>query len=192
MHLACRVEWEFGQVCGLFQFVRHVRLHSKRYLCIFGESSVLLLGHQGALRLAADLDLCNPAVAFRVLVQVAGLLLQRAVDLGDGTSDRAENVRRRLDRFDSADGITSAYLEVNLGQFDVDDVAQSLRGVLGDSKGDWTGCQRTMAWRGSTMGCGDIQVLPSAEASIHSWSSVYFFSRTAHPSALASHVSGAD
>ena len=98
--------------------------------CVVSEGTVLLLAHQLALRLAANLNLRNPAVAFRILVQSTGLLLQLAVDLSDSTANGTQDVGCRFDRLYGANGIASGGFEADLGQLNVDDVAESLRGVF--------------------------------------------------------------
>lgn len=110
-------------------------------LCVLGESSVLRLGHELALGLAAHGNLGDPAVALWVLVQVSGLLLQGVVDFGNGAANGAENVRGRLDRLNSANGLARADFKVDLGELHVDDVAKGLCSVLGDSECDWTSCK---------------------------------------------------
>lgn len=98
--------------------------------CVVSEGTVLLLAHQLAFRLAANLNLRNPAVALGILVQSTGLLLQLAVDLSDSAANGAEDVGCRLDRLYSANGITGGSFEADLGQLDVDDIAEGLRGVF--------------------------------------------------------------
>lgn len=102
---------------------------------------LVLLGAHEALEvldaLLVDGDLGDPAAAGAVvlgnLVDVAGLLLELLVDVGDAAGDRGVDVGGRLDRLDGADGVARLDLAALLGQLHVDDVAQSFGSVLGDA-----------------------------------------------------------
>ena len=104
------------------------------------KSLILLEIHQ-ALKVFAPLlangDLGNPAAAVRVvlghLVDGPGLLLEGDVGPRDGAGDRRIDVGGALDGLDGAQGVARHELPAFLGQLDVDDVAEFLRGVLGDA-----------------------------------------------------------
>jgi hypothetical protein len=104
-------------------------------LCLLGELSVLSLGHHLSSGLLRNTNLSNPRLALGILVDVARLGLEIRVDLGHGAGDGCQDVRGGLDRLDGANCVALADLEINLGQFDVDDVAEGLGGVFGDAEG---------------------------------------------------------
>lgn len=147
---------------------------------------VILLRRHQFLRvdLALKRNACNPGLALRISVDIAWLLPERLVDLLDGSSDGRQDVRGRFDRLDGANGIAGCDGGGDFGQLNVDDVAEGLGSVGGDAEGAWGG--RMEISRGLCIMQGEriarkranLQVLPSAESSIHSWSSVYRFSFT--------------
>jgi hypothetical protein len=112
-----------------------MRAFRRGELLVFGRVHQLLEVLQALL---GNLHLGDPPAAVRVvlgdLVDGAGLLLQREVDLGDLARDRGVDVGRALDRLDGADGVAGLRLPALFRQLDVDNVAQRLGGILADAQ----------------------------------------------------------
>lgn len=82
------------------------------------------------LTLILNLNLRNPRIALRRLINELRLVLKDRVALNHGARDRAQHVRRRLDGLDGSDGLAGADFEPGLGELDVDDVAEGVGGVF--------------------------------------------------------------
>lgn len=80
-----------------------------------------------------NLDLSDPALLLRAGVDGLGVVLQNGVTTDDGASDGGQHIGSRLDRLDSADGLTGTDLEVGLGKLNEDNVTERVSGVLGDT-----------------------------------------------------------
>ena len=93
-----------------------------------------------------NLDLGDPALLLRAGVDGLGVVLQNGVTTDDGTSDGRQHIGSRLDRLDSADGLTGTDLEVGLGKLNEDNVTQRVSGVLGDTD----------------LGCKDLLIIGSS------------------------------
>lgn len=101
---------------------------------ILGVLSVSSLIHQSLQRRnVLSLNLDEPSLTLGVLSKVRGGVVQRLVDLDDGARDGSHNVRGRLDRLDGTKGLALSYLIACGGELDVDDIAESLSGVVGDA-----------------------------------------------------------
>lgn len=85
------------------------------------------------LRSIVDLDLCNPGITLRALVDGLGLVIQEGVTLQHLSGHRGEDIGSGLDRFHSSDGLACADFQVRLGQLNEDDIAKGVGGVLGDT-----------------------------------------------------------
>lgn len=87
----------------------------------------------------ANLDLGYPATArtgvLGAVVDGGGLLLQQLVDGCDGACDGRVDIGSGLDGFHSANGIARSNLHGDGWELDIDDIAQSMRCVLGDANG---------------------------------------------------------
>lgn len=101
---------------------------------------VLLRVHQGLKVLEAllvNLDLGDPAAAvgviLRDLVEVARLLLEHEVDLGDLAAHGGVDVGGTLDRLDGTDSVALVDGPALLWELDVDEVTEGLGGVLADA-----------------------------------------------------------
>src|SRR5476651_375628 len=98
------------------------------------DESLVLRGVEERAGFARDgqFDHDHPAV-MRVLVDRLRLVLERRVDLEDLAGDRRVEFGDRLHRFDRAEGLPLLHLRPDLGQLDIDDVAELLLGVVGDA-----------------------------------------------------------
>lgn len=81
----------------------------------------------------SDLDLSDPAFILRAGVDGLGVVLENGVTPDDLASHRGQHIGSRLDRLDSADGLTGTNLEVFLRQLNKNNVTQRVSGVLGDT-----------------------------------------------------------
>jgi hypothetical protein len=107
-------------------------------ISILSERLVRLCVHQTVnLRRVGNLDLRKPAVSLGALVDGARLVLQYAVGFHNLAADGSHDIRRALDRLDGSDGLSSINLEVDGGQFDVDDVAEGFGCICGHTNGAW-------------------------------------------------------
>src|SRR5262247_117252 len=98
------------------------------------ELLVPRLVHQpGVLARPARLQPEEPPGAHRVLVHLAGRVDERSVDFGDRAVERELDVGGRLDRLDDDRVRTLRELAADLGQLDVDEVAELLLCVAGDA-----------------------------------------------------------
>lgn len=126
----------------------------------------------------AQLNLRQPPVALWTLVDGARCVFQHAVGFDDLSGNGGHDVGGGFDGLDGAHGVAFGYGEVEGGELDEDDVAEGGGGVGGYAYGAW----RYIREKGRVevgVGAGrSVPVLPSEESSIHSWSSVYFFSDT--------------
>lgn len=80
-----------------------------------------------------DLNLCNPALALRASIDGLGLIIEDNVTADDLARDGGEHVRSGLDRLNGPDGLASGNLKVGLGEFNIDNLAQGVGGVVGDT-----------------------------------------------------------
>jgi len=74
--------------------------------------------------LVGQLDLHHPAAAKRVGVDLGRVVDERVVDLDDLPGDGRVDVRGGLDGLDDAVGLSRGDLGADLGELDVDDVAE--------------------------------------------------------------------
>lgn len=88
-----------------------------------------------------QLDLSQPALALRSFVDQTRLLLQHAVRLGDYAADGRHDVAGGLDALDCADAVAGVDFEVGSGEFDEDDVAESVGCV-----GGYADCTCVWVW----------------------------------------------
>ena len=89
--------------------------------------------HEGVeLALVAQLHLHDP-VAEGVLVDQLGLVLKGLVDLNDPYRRRGSPGRWRLDALHGAEIVLGGELVIYLGHIDIDDIAQALLCVVGDT-----------------------------------------------------------
>ena len=102
---------------------------------LLSKRSVLLLAHRLHARLPQHGDLRNPRLALGVLVHITGLVLERRVDLCNGTRDGCEDVGSRLYRLNGANGVTFADVHFYLWELNVDYVAEGFCCVFGDAEG---------------------------------------------------------
>ena len=101
---------------------------------------VVGLGHEGVcVGEGVWLDGEEPALAVRVGVDEAGVGGDGVVDGGDGACDWGVYVGGGLDGFDDGDGFFGGDFAADLGEFDVDDVAEFFLGVVGDADGGVSG-----------------------------------------------------
>lgn len=147
----------------------------------------------------SNLNLGNPSITLRALIDSLGLVTQHSISVNHLSGDGRQNIRGRLYRFDGADGFAGCDLEIGGREFDVYDVTEGFGGVVGDADCCWkfklldsegkdisflpewkrrqiegivqwdSACRRT----GSML---DLPMLPSS--STHSWDSVYFLTST--------------
>lgn len=104
------------------------------HLVILGVLSVSSLIHQSLQRgNVLGLNLDEPSLALRILSKICGGVVQRLVDLDDIARDGGHNVRGRLDGLDGAEGLAFDCLIACGGELDVDNVAESFSGVVGDA-----------------------------------------------------------
>lgn len=89
------------------------------------------------LRSIGDLDLSQPALLLRALVDGTGLVLQHAVRFDDLAADGGHDVGRALDGLNGADGVAGVDFQVDGGELNVDDVAEGFGCVGGDADGSW-------------------------------------------------------
>ncbi len=82
------------------------------------------------------LDLEQPALAVRVGVHQLRGAVERLVDRDDLAAERRVDVADRLGRLQLADGVTARQVAADLGQRDVDDVAERVLRVVGDADPD--------------------------------------------------------
>lgn len=85
------------------------------------------------LRRRRYLDLSQPALSFRALVDNRRLILQHVVRLNHRPADRSHDVGCGFDRFYGANGFAGGDFEVRGGEFDEDDVAEGFGCVFGDA-----------------------------------------------------------
>lgn len=106
------------------------------YLVVLTTDRLLVgsLVHQGIqLSGIGDLDLSDPGLTLGALVDELSLVLEGGVALQHGARDGGQDVRGGLDGLDGTDGLAGCDLHVGAGELHVDDVAQGLGGVFGDS-----------------------------------------------------------
>lgn len=153
------------------------------------ELDIRLTIHQIVqLLLIFNSDLGDPAVRFGADIDRLGRLFERGVRLDDCAGRGGQDVRGRFDGFDGADGIARRDGEIDRRQFDKDHVAELFGRVVRDANGGWSMSRRVSAsgwWvikigpggrEAQKMGGYYLPVFPSGPNSIHSCSSVYFFS----------------
>ena len=106
----------------------------------FEGGEVSGLGHEGVgVGWGVGLDGEEPAVAVGVGVDETGVGGDGVVDGGDGAGDWGVDVGGGLDGFDDGDGFFGGDFAADLGEFDVDDVAEFFLGVVGDADGGVSG-----------------------------------------------------
>ena len=107
------------------------------YLTILLNINGLLVGlriqQPLKLRSIVDLDLRDPGITLRAVIDGLGLVIQEGVTLQHLSGHRGEDIGSGLDRFHSSDGLACADFQVRLGQLNEDDIAKGVGGVLGDS-----------------------------------------------------------
>jgi hypothetical protein len=84
-----------------------------------------------------SLDLDKPALALGILSKIGRRVNDRAVDVDDRTRHGRVDVRGRLDRFDAAEGLALGGLFAFAGELNVDNVAESFSGIVGDANCAW-------------------------------------------------------
>ena len=81
-----------------------------------------------------ELDLGDPALALRVLVEEGGVGGKRRVGLDDLHVGRGVDIAHRLDALDNAGGLTLLLGSADGGELDVNKVAERLLGVVADAE----------------------------------------------------------
>lgn len=83
------------------------------------QPSIPFLSH-----LAGDLNLRNPSLILRLLIDDRRFGLERLIGGNDFPAHGSENVRGRFHAFDCPDGVTRGDFLTDRWEFDVDDVAE--------------------------------------------------------------------
>ena len=81
-----------------------------------------------------ELDLCDPALALRVLVEEGGVAGEGGVGLDDLHVGGGIDVAHRLDTLDDAGGLALLLGGADGGGLDVDEVTEGLLGVVADAE----------------------------------------------------------
>lgn len=116
-------------------------------VALLGELGVCLRIHQSVqLTAVTDLDLSNPRITFRTLVDVFRRLLQCGIGFDNGSCNWCVDVAGTLDGLNGAHGIARVQLEANLRQLDKDDVTKLLCGVGTDTDGAWKRSDMHISW----------------------------------------------
>lgn len=91
---------------------------------------ILLFTHQTfQLFLVRELNLGEPTFSLGTLVYHSRLVSQHIICFGYGPRHGAEDIGGALDRLNGANSVTFCDLEAYFGELDVDDVAESFRGI---------------------------------------------------------------
>src|SRR5215208_3626994 len=113
------------------------RVLSSERVCLlrllFNDLLVLVGGEEGGFFCDAELD--DPTLSVRVLVDVLGRIFEGGVDLDDLAAHRGVEVRYGLDALDGTEGFAGVEGSSLVRQFEEDDVAEFVLGVIRDAYG---------------------------------------------------------